>query len=104
MKRSALLVLALLVAAPPIGCEAQQRPDEQEPPAAPDQSAERSTAGERSAPQAEPPNLLFIVTDDQRFDMLGAVHPFLETPNMDRLAAEGVRFENAFVTTPKVGS
>ncbi|MEE2610469.1 MAG: sulfatase-like hydrolase/transferase, partial [Acidobacteriota bacterium] len=32
--------------------------------------------------------------------MLGIVHPFLETPNIDRLASEGVRFENAFVTTP----
>ena len=48
----------------------------------------------------ERPNLLFIVTDDQRFDMLGSMHPFLETPNMDLLAAEGLRFENAFVTTP----
>lgn len=47
-----------------------------------------------------PPNFLFIVTDDQRNDMLGVVHPILQTPNMDRLASEGVRFENAFVTTP----
>jgi len=46
------------------------------------------------------PNLLFIITDDQRFDMLGAVNPILQTPNMDRLANEGARFENAFVTTP----
>jgi arylsulfatase A-like enzyme len=49
---------------------------------------------------AERPNLLFIVTDDQRFDMMGAVNPILHTPNMDQLANEGVRFENAFVTTP----
>jgi arylsulfatase A-like enzyme len=54
----------------------------------------------RPAPAGPRPNLLFITTDDQRFDMLGVVHPFLETPNMDRLAAAGVRFENAFVTTP----
>ncbi len=80
MKRHASLVLALLC----IGCATQDRPVPQESPAA---------AGER-------PNLLFIITDDQRFDMLGVVHPFLETPNMDRLAAKGVRFENAFVTTP----
>ncbi|MBT6580834.1 MAG: sulfatase [Bacteroidetes Order II. Incertae sedis bacterium] len=46
------------------------------------------------------PNLLFIITDDQRFDMMGVVNPMLETPNMDRLATDGVRFENAFVTTP----
>lgn len=48
----------------------------------------------------QPPNFLFIVTDDQRHDMLGTVHPFLETPHMDQLAEDGVRFQNAFVTTP----
>ncbi|NKB89066.1 MAG: sulfatase-like hydrolase/transferase [Acidobacteria bacterium] len=32
--------------------------------------------------------------------MLGSLHPVLETPTMDRLAAEGLRFENAFVTSP----
>lgn len=46
------------------------------------------------------PNILVVITDDQRFDQLGcAGHPVLETPNMDRLAAEGTRFRNAFVTT-----
>jgi arylsulfatase A-like enzyme len=52
-------------------------------------------------PPAQRPNLLFFFTDDQRNDTLGcAGHPVVETPNIDRLAAEGVRFENAFVTTP----
>jgi arylsulfatase A-like enzyme len=46
------------------------------------------------------PNVLFILTDDQRWDCLSvAGHPFLKTPNMDRLANEGARFANAFVTT-----
>ena len=46
------------------------------------------------------PNIVFIFTDDQRNDTLGcAGHPIIQTPNIDRLAAEGVRFENAFVTT-----
>lgn len=58
-----------------------------------------SSADEESK-STEPPNILFIVTDDQRFDMMGSVNPTLQTPNMDRLADEGVRFENAFVTTP----
>ena len=49
---------------------------------------------------SERPNILFIITDDQRNDMLGLLNPILETPNMDRLATEGVRFQNAFVTTP----
>ena len=49
---------------------------------------------------ARRPNLLLITTDDQRFDMLGSKHPFLETPHMDLLMSQGLRFENAFVTTP----
>ena len=52
------------------------------------------------AVKAQRPNLLFITTDDQRFDMLGVVNPLLRTPTMDRLALEGTRFEHAFVTTP----
>lgn len=45
------------------------------------------------------PNVLFILTDDQRWDMMScAGHEVLHTPHMDRLAAEGTRFENAFVT------
>lgn len=47
------------------------------------------------------PNLLFVLTDDQRFDALGcAGNPIVRTPNIDRLAGEGIRFERAFVTTP----
>jgi arylsulfatase A-like enzyme len=47
------------------------------------------------------PNVLFILTDDQRFDALGcAGNPIIQTPNVDRLAGEGIRFERAFVTTP----
>jgi arylsulfatase A-like enzyme len=45
------------------------------------------------------PNVVFILTDDQRWDCLGvAGHPFLKTPNLDRIANEGVRFANAFAT------
>jgi len=46
------------------------------------------------------PNVLFILCDDIRWDALGcAGHPHLKTPHIDRLAAEGVRFQNAFCTT-----
>lgn len=55
------------------------------------------------ADPAEPvarPNIVLLLTDDQRADCLGcAGHPLLKTPNLDRLAAEGTRFRNAFVTT-----
>ena len=46
------------------------------------------------------PNIIVLVTDDQRWDMLGAAgNPLIQTPHMDRLAMEGVLFENHFVTT-----
>lgn len=52
------------------------------------------------------PNFLFIYTDDQRYDAMSVVQreqgergrfPWFKTPNLDRIAAEGVRFRNAFV-------
>jgi arylsulfatase A-like enzyme len=47
------------------------------------------------------PNIIFILTDDQRWDALGyAGNKVIHTPEMDRLAKEGVYFKNAFVTTP----
>ncbi|MBN1417689.1 MAG: sulfatase [Planctomycetes bacterium] len=50
--------------------------------------------------EAKPPNIVFLLTDDQRNDTLGcAGHPIVKTPNIDRLAREGVRFQNMFVTT-----
>ena len=47
------------------------------------------------------PNIIFILTDDQRFDSLGyAGNEIIHTPEMDSLARDGVYFENALVTTP----
>ena len=50
---------------------------------------------------ANPRNVIFILIDDQRYDFMGFTGkvPWLETPNMDKLAAEGAYFKNAFVTT-----
>lgn len=46
------------------------------------------------------PNLLFILTDDQRWNTLGATgNPVVKTPHLDRLAAEGVLFEQATITS-----
>lgn len=45
------------------------------------------------------PNILFIFTDDQRFDAIGYENPQIQTPNLDRLAKNGVIFENCFVNT-----
>ena len=53
-----------------------------------------------AAAQGKPMNVVLIIGDDHRAAALGCGgHPFLQTPNLDRLAAEGVRFTNACVTT-----
>lgn len=52
------------------------------------------------AAPAKRPNILFILTDDQRWDALSlAGHRHLRTPHIDRLGREGVHFRNAFCTT-----
>jgi arylsulfatase A-like enzyme len=46
------------------------------------------------------PNILFFLVDDQRNDVLSSEgHPIVKTPTVDRLASNGVKFTNAFVTT-----
>lgn len=53
-----------------------------------------------AAPPARP-NIVFILMDDLRWDALGSMgHPFVKTPNIDRIAREGALFANYFVTTP----
>ncbi|MFQ5929142.1 MAG: sulfatase [Acidobacteriota bacterium] len=52
-----------------------------------------------SKPEYRPPNILFVMTDDQTVEQMSCYgHPILQTPNMDRLASEGVRFTNCFCT------
>jgi len=47
------------------------------------------------------PNFLWICTDQQRFDTIGALgNPHLRTPNLDRLVAEGVAFERTYTQSP----
>ncbi|OVE82720.1 hypothetical protein BVY04_00185 [bacterium M21] len=49
----------------------------------------------------ERPNLLFILTDDQRDDSFsGMGHPWVKTPNVDALLKKGVRFGNAYIAEP----
>jgi arylsulfatase A-like enzyme len=52
-------------------------------------------------PDVKPRNVIFILTDDHRYDFIGFTGrlPWLRTPNMDRLYKEGAWFKNAFVTT-----
>ncbi len=56
----------------------------------------------RDGSSATKRNVVFILSDDHRFDFMG-FHPdcpeFLETPNLDRMARQGIHLANAFVTT-----
>ena len=50
------------------------------------------------------PNIVFLFSDQHRADALGcAGHPVVKTPNLDRLAAGGVRFERTFAAAPICG-
>ncbi len=50
--------------------------------------------------EAARPNFIFILTDDHRWDELGFTgNRVVETPNLDQLAAEGVYFDNAYVSS-----
>ena len=54
-----------------------------------------------AAAQSVKPNFVIVLVDDMRWDDFGAGgHPFVQTPNIDRVANEGVLFTNAFTTTP----
>ena len=58
--------------------------------------------GQSTVAQAqEAQNVIYILSDDHRYDFMGFTGkvPFLETPNMDRMADEGAHLLNAFVTT-----
>ncbi|MBS3762638.1 MAG: sulfatase-like hydrolase/transferase, partial [Planctomycetes bacterium] len=49
----------------------------------------------------EKKNILLVHSDQHRYDCVGCNgHPILETPNMDRLAADGVNFRHAFTPSP----
>jgi len=49
---------------------------------------------------SERPDIVFILLDDLRYDALSFLgHPYVETPNIDQLRAQGASMQNAFVTT-----
>ena len=54
---------------------------------------------------SKPPNIIVILTDDQRWDAIGyAGNKIIKTPEQDQLALEGTYFNKAFVTTPICGA
>ncbi len=56
---------------------------------------------ENDASTTDRPNVIFILTDDHRYDYMGFTGkvPWLKTPSLDQLAIQGAYFPNAFVTT-----
>lgn len=65
------------------------------------QTCSAATANSTSIAAGRQPNILFIMTDQQRWDTLGANgNRLIRTPNLDRLAAESANFERAFVQAP----
>ncbi|MFO0390028.1 MAG: sulfatase-like hydrolase/transferase [Alphaproteobacteria bacterium] len=51
--------------------------------------------------QSKKPNLILFIVDDMRYGMTSYEgHPVIQTPNLDKLAADGYLFSNSFVTTP----
>lgn len=52
-------------------------------------------------PSTTRPNIILIITDQQRFDTIAALDsPWMHTPNLDRLVREGVSFDRCYVTSP----
>lgn len=60
-----------------------------------------SFASLKKSETAKPRNIIFILSDDQRYDFFGFMGKpkFLQTPNFDRLAQRGAHLQNTFVTT-----
>ncbi len=87
--RCLIAAAALLLA----GCAGESSPPEV-----------RDAAGgsaEARPTRADRPNVIVVVVDDLRWDEFGAAgHPYLETPNIDRLAAEGALFTGSFHAVP----
>ena len=79
-----LVVVALLVATTIAKADEEARTDAS------------SGAGRQSRP-----NIIFLLTDDQRDNSFGAMgHPFVKTPNVDQLLQQSMRFSNTYIAEP----
>jgi choline-sulfatase len=67
------------------------------------QAAEADAKKPEDAAKAQKPNVLFLICDDLNCDLACYGHPMVKSPNIDRLARSGVRFENAYCQFPLCG-
>lgn len=88
----------------------QRSPPQMTPKRQPKRTPPKRTTPQRKQPDArtrpkEKPNLIFILTDQQRFDALSynGINKVLRTPNINRIAREGVWFRNAYTSAPVCG-
>ena len=64
----------------------------------------RTFAADAASPEANRPNVIVFLSDQQRWDSVGCYGQKLDlTPQLDRMAAEGVRFRYAFTSQPVCG-
>ena len=85
MKKLAILIPLYVITGLSLSCESQ-----------------KPVTTNRSLGIEKPKNIIFILSDDHRYDFMSFMEnmvPWLETPNLDRLAKEGTHLKNAFVTT-----
>jgi arylsulfatase A-like enzyme len=64
-------------------------------------AAESEGQEKNSRKKSSPRNIIFILSDDHRYDCMGfmGAYPFLQTPNLDKMALQGAHVRNAFVST-----
>jgi arylsulfatase A-like enzyme len=64
----------------------------------------KDTAAQNTVVNNQKKNLLFIITDQQRYDALSiSGNPIVKTPNLDRLAKQGAYFKNAYTPVAVCG-
>ena len=98
-RTASLQKVLVLVACVALACPAAWGTQQAKAPNA--RQRQRASLRLAKIPNRQPRNIVFILTDDQRYDALGFLRgqSFLETPNIDALVRRGVYLPNAFVTT-----
>ncbi len=63
-------------------------------------SVQSAKVNQQLRKEVQKPNILLLMTDQQRWDAMGCSGGWVQTPNLDRIATEGVRFTNCVTTSP----